>query len=1325
MRRRIREELLDGNDVFKTKRDTTNMDKFIEVAVVCDKHFLKFHQGRDVELYVMTIMNMVADFYHDASLGHQIDVVVVRIIYLEKEEEEIDLEISQDAAKTLRSFCDWAIKLNTPLDSPNHFDMALLLTRYDLCANAAEDCGLTGLAYVGGACSKDEQCGINEDNGLGLSVIVAHEMGHLMGAEHDEEDSPCASQDQDGSNFVMSPYVNAYTIRWSTCSRSMVTALVESNLAECLYDQPDTTLYPYSDNLPGVVYDANEQCKFEIPAAVGVCNGLKEKICENLICKLNKIECVGKDQVPADGTKCAENKWCFKKKCIEMGARPEAIHGGWGDYGPWSACTRTCGGGISFAERECNNPSPANRGRYCSGERKKLKICNLQPCPENDATFRQQQCTEQNTKPWNGQYHKWKASLKETEPCALYCLNEEMALSKLENVVKDGTPCKHGTRNMCISGACKAVGCDDKLDSEAVEDRCGVCNGDGTQCKIVEETYKEIGQGYTKVVVIPSGARKVVIEELKPSGNIIAISDSSESKFYLNGDNTEQLDNEYKIGKQIGIYTHIEPKKEKLIINGPLKEDLVFFVDFFEEVNPGYLYHWAEPAIDSNYEPHYHWEAGEFEECSDACDGGTQKAVLSCMEDTAGKVSANFCAGIDKPKDIIKNCNEEPCKISWKIGSWGKCRACKGKGGVRVRVVECIKQNRKPGSDGILVEDCNCHDTRPGAVELCEATDKCGKKRMASYIPGQFQESIYQQMFPQKLDRVVRKDSDDEEEPQANKDKEVLAEVDKNATNSSLKERVGHLVHDFKPIEDQILVKYTLRPNPLQYNLSDKAYAQMGDVIGDIIDTENKIVFTGKAAALLEHGLEHVSNTTVKVKCEEVETLNKNETENDLEDNTVEEETKEFENTEESEAASLEPEAEVTTGEISEKPVNESEVEVGEKKQVEQESKEFENTEEDEVTSLEPEAEESTEKNVNEEVSEKLVNESKVEVGETEQVEQESKEFESTEEGEAASPEPEAEVTTKDNIKGEISGEPINESEVEVGEETTNNIQDTLESLEPPEITSETESENYISNTAEPQEVTNFSESLEARETSLGSEHESSEDNEASEVNKSASELLEESGESLKSVEETSQFAVEETGEETSSTIEDNSSENISEEPTDSVAQESILDNNEETSTSVANLPEIVENGETSEEPQEDTSLTSSESVDNEPAAGIASSEDAKETVEPSEGDEASKIEGEAAESSEAAESKSREANEVEGSEESIAASEGTEEISRAVDKSDDSKDKEESESKGAEENAASEESAAGEEVMTTNVQEGESRETATELAETPAPESR
>jgi hypothetical protein len=36
-----------------------------------------------------------------------------------------------------------------------------------------------GLAYVASACTGNEPCAINEDGGLVLGIVVAHEMGHV------------------------------------------------------------------------------------------------------------------------------------------------------------------------------------------------------------------------------------------------------------------------------------------------------------------------------------------------------------------------------------------------------------------------------------------------------------------------------------------------------------------------------------------------------------------------------------------------------------------------------------------------------------------------------------------------------------------------------------------------------------------------------------------------------------------------------------------------------------------------------------------------------------------------------------------------------------------------------------------------------------------------------------------------------------------------------------------------------------------------------------------------------------------------------------------
>lgn len=56
-------------------------------------------------------------------------------------------------------------------------------------------------------------------------------------------------------------------------------------------------------------------------------------------------------------------------------------HGSWSSWGPWGACSRTCGGGVQFAQRLCNNPPPRNNGRYCTGKRAVYRSCSVTPCP--------------------------------------------------------------------------------------------------------------------------------------------------------------------------------------------------------------------------------------------------------------------------------------------------------------------------------------------------------------------------------------------------------------------------------------------------------------------------------------------------------------------------------------------------------------------------------------------------------------------------------------------------------------------------------------------------------------------------------------------------------------------------------------------------------------------------------------------------------------------------------------------------------------------------------------------------------------------------------
>lgn len=102
-----------------------------------------------------------------------------------------------------------------------------------------------------------------------------------------------------------------------------------------------------------------------------------------------------------------ERQWCQNQECVPIVDRPRQIDGGWGEWGSWSECSRTCGAGVSIVERKCDHPEPAHSGKFCIGERRRYKICNTEPCPEGTPSFRAVQCSHYDDKEYKGKNYTW------------------------------------------------------------------------------------------------------------------------------------------------------------------------------------------------------------------------------------------------------------------------------------------------------------------------------------------------------------------------------------------------------------------------------------------------------------------------------------------------------------------------------------------------------------------------------------------------------------------------------------------------------------------------------------------------------------------------------------------------------------------------------------------------------------------------------------------------------------------------------------------------------------------------------------------------------
>jgi hypothetical protein len=101
----------------------------------------------------------------------------------------------------------------------------------------------------------------------------------------------------------------------------------------------------------------------------------------------------------------------------------------------------------------------------------------------------------------------------------------------------------------------------------------------------LEETFKENGSEYVKIANIPTGSRRILIEELKPSTNTLALMAEDDETFYLNGDYSE-----LHVAGSVGYYFHPGDDAEKIVIAGPTTIQILLYACFFGDPNPGITY---------------------------------------------------------------------------------------------------------------------------------------------------------------------------------------------------------------------------------------------------------------------------------------------------------------------------------------------------------------------------------------------------------------------------------------------------------------------------------------------------------------------------------------------------------------------------------------------------------------------------------------------------------------------------------------------------------------------------------------------------------------
>lgn len=722
---------------------------WLEMAIVADNSVTKFHGKDRVNHYILALMNIVSAIFNDSSLDSNITLVISKVFIQEKE----SINKYDNIKKKLSAVNKWNYKhLNRLPSGTSGWDATIWLTRTPLG-------GPSGFAGVGGICTKSKSGALIHDEGLTSAFVIAHELGHLLGLNHDGN-GQCDDLHQ-GYVMATTVFSTIHKYAWSSCSKKQFHE--KSKSWWCMHERStDEGVVLNAQDLTKYVFTMDEQCRTEFGEGFVVCKLEKlRQSCAVLYCanKANPAVCLSKSAPPLEGTRCGSHHWCIDRSCepmpdnvavTEMDANPRNRKPQWSEWSDWNGCDSNCGYGLRLRTRQCWRGDTVSED--CEGSKSEALSCwsGRECAAQRDirTTFCRRHSI--NYIPY------WPN--EEAKYCEIWCVDYKGGEAVTLGSLPDGTPCSYDRPyDLCFQGTCLK----------------GICNETDPVCNSCSEgycknnTFKIYSKlrnypGWSRITMVPHNAQnlsiriktpvalKIAVKEKGKNKPIIDLTKHTTTKFDL-----QELDNSIgydpnapqnlqiieidsdKIreleernfgyeGKIVvaGIVLKCEQRPDEILLStdSVVQSDLMILGErrhFNEVYNASYeVYDVNNFAVEvyMNYSTrNMNLEYGGYLEkgpCSVSCGGGHRLVKTRCSYD-------HRCHKIS-----FEACNTHRCEFSWVPAEWEQCSQTCGDKGVQDRQIFCLPNNvrgRQTRSEliAVSVSPALCSPSRPQTQQAC------------------------------------------------------------------------------------------------------------------------------------------------------------------------------------------------------------------------------------------------------------------------------------------------------------------------------------------------------------------------------------------------------------------------------------------------------------------------------------------------------------------------------------------------------------------------------------------------------------------------------